>query len=71
MALNCFQNSAEPIKVYTVLVGALVGNVGMAVGKCQWWKVLSTYEVLTVGSYRLSTMQQQRFLEKDTLGHAR
>jgi hypothetical protein len=25
MALNCFQNSAEPIKVYKVLVGILWG----------------------------------------------
>ena len=28
MALNCFQNSAEPIKVYKILLGAFVGNVG-------------------------------------------
>ena len=32
MVLNCFQNSAEPIKVYKVLVGAFVGNVGKNVG---------------------------------------
>lgn len=32
MALNCFQNSAEPIKVFKVLVGAFVGNVGKNVG---------------------------------------
>jgi hypothetical protein len=33
MVLNCFQNSAEPIKVYKVLVGAFVGNVGKNVGR--------------------------------------
>ena len=33
MALNCFLNSAEPIKIYKVLVGAFVGNVGKNVGK--------------------------------------
>ena len=71
MALNCFQNSAEPIKDYKVLVGAFVGNVGTTVGKCQWWKVLCTNEVLTAGSYRLPTMQYQRFLEENTLGYAR
>jgi len=33
MALSSFQNSAEPIKVYKVLVGAFVGNVGKNVGR--------------------------------------
>jgi hypothetical protein len=33
MALNCVLNSAEPIKIYKVLVGAFVGNVGKNVGK--------------------------------------
>jgi hypothetical protein len=33
MALNCFLKSAEPIKVYKVLVGAFVGNVGAFVGR--------------------------------------
>jgi hypothetical protein len=32
MALNCFQNSAEPINDYKVSVGAFVGNVGKDVG---------------------------------------
>jgi hypothetical protein len=32
MALNCFQNSAEPINVYNHLVGAFVGNAGTCVG---------------------------------------
>ena len=39
MVLNCFLNSAEPIKIYKVLVGAFVGNVGTAVGKCQCHKL--------------------------------
>jgi hypothetical protein len=33
MALNCFQNSAEPINDYKVSVGAFVGIVGKNVGK--------------------------------------
>ena len=32
MALNCFQNSEEPINDYKVSVGAFVGNVGKDVG---------------------------------------
>jgi hypothetical protein len=32
VALNCLLNSAEPIKVYKVLVGAFVGIVGKNVG---------------------------------------
>jgi hypothetical protein len=32
MALNCFLKSAEPIKIYKVLVGAFVGIVGKNVG---------------------------------------
>jgi hypothetical protein len=35
MALNCFQNSAEPINDYKVSVGAFVGNVGKDVGRVQ------------------------------------
>jgi putative component of membrane protein insertase Oxa1/YidC/SpoIIIJ protein YidD len=34
MALNCFLKSAEPIKIYKVLVGAFAGNVGKYVGTC-------------------------------------
>jgi hypothetical protein len=32
MALNCFLKSAEPIKIYKVLVGTFVGNAGKNVG---------------------------------------
>ena len=71
MALNCFQNSAEPIKVYKVLVGAFVGNAGNAVGKCQCLKLLCRNEVLIIGNYGLPTVQNKRFIEKDPLGHAR
>ena len=43
MALNCFLNSAEPIKVYKVLVGTFVGNVGKIVGKINNVRSIYTY----------------------------
>jgi hypothetical protein len=33
MAVNGFQNSAEPTMVYKILVGAFVGIVGTRMGK--------------------------------------
>ena len=71
MALNCFLNSAEPIKIYKVLVGAFVGNVGTAVGKCQCHKLPCRNEVLIISGYGLPTMQYKRFIKKDPLGYAR